>query len=48
MNQVDEDVLPAPIIQDGLDNPLLIEGGDVWEMAGSGDVYSGYFRSLHR
>jgi len=36
------------IIEDGLERPLMIEGGDVWEMAGSEDIYSGYFRSIHK
>jgi hypothetical protein len=48
MNQVDEEVLPAPIIEDGRENPFILEGGDVWEMASGGDTYAGYFRSLHK
>ena len=48
MNQVDEEVLPAPIIEDGRENPFILEGGDVWEMANGGDTYAGYFRSLHK
>jgi len=48
MNQEDDETLPSMIIEDGLERPLLIEGGDVWEMAGSEDIYSGYFRSIHK
>jgi hypothetical protein len=48
MNQEDDETLPSMIIEDGLERPLMIEGGDVWEMAGSEDVYSGYFRSIHK
>ena len=48
MNQYDEDVLPAPIIDDGLTNPLEVYDGDVWEVAGSGEVYSGFIRDTLR
>jgi len=48
MNQEDDETLPSMIIEDGLERPLMIEGGDVWEMAGSEDIYSGYFRSIHK
>ena len=42
MNQYDEDVLPAPIIDDGLDKPFINEGGDLWEVANGGEVYADY------
>jgi len=42
MNQFDEDVLPAPIIEDGLEHDFMIEGGDVWEVADSEGTYSKY------
>jgi hypothetical protein len=48
MNQIDEDVLPAPIIEDGLKTDFMVEGGDVWEVAGGGDTYSAYHRSFFR
>ena len=48
MNQVDEDMLPAPIIEDGLDSPLEMMGGDLWETASGEETYSGYFKSLGR
>jgi hypothetical protein len=46
MNQYDEEVLPAPIIEDGLEHDFMIEGGDVWEVAGGGGVYEQYSRDF--
>jgi hypothetical protein len=48
MNQYDEETLPAPIIEDGLEHDFMVEGGDVWEKADSGETYAGYVRELHR
>jgi hypothetical protein len=48
MNQMDEETLPAPIIEDGLQNDFILEGGDVWEKADSGQTYAGYFREIQR
>ena len=48
MNQIDEDVLPAPIIEDGLKTDFMVEGGDVWEVAGGGDTYAAYHHSFFR
>jgi len=48
MNQYDEETLPAPIIEDGLEHSFMVEGGDVWEKADSGETYAGYIRELHR
>ena len=48
MNQVDEDVLPAPIIDDGQEIPLELMGGDLWETVGSEDTYASYFREFGR
>ena len=48
MNQVDEDVLPAPIIDDGQSTPLELMGGDLWETVGSEDTYASYFREFGR
>lgn len=42
MNQIDEEVLPAPIIDDGRDVPFMLEGGDLWEVANGGEVYANY------
>jgi hypothetical protein len=44
MNQIDEETLPAPIIEDGLEHEFMVEGGDVWEKADSGQTYAGFFR----
>ena len=46
MNQVDEDILPAPIIEDGLDHDFEIIDGDLWELAGGGDTYAGYTQKM--
>lgn len=48
MNQIDEDVLPAPIIEDGLQTDFMVEGGDVWEVADGGDTYAAYTRDFFR
>jgi hypothetical protein len=48
MNQIDEDVLPAPIIEDGLEHDFMVEGGDVWEVADGGDTYGKYTRDFFR
>jgi hypothetical protein len=48
MNQIDEDVLPAPIIEDGLEHNFMVEGGDVWEVADGGDTYAAYSRDFFR
>lgn len=43
LNQLDEETLPAPIIEDGLNRPgLEVLDGDVWEVADGGEVYSGF------
>jgi len=46
MNQMDEDVLPAPIIEDGLETPFEIMGGDVWEVANGGETYADFTRNM--
>jgi hypothetical protein len=48
MNQYDEETLPAPLIENGLEHEFMLEGGDVWEMADSGETYAGFFREMHR
>jgi len=48
MNQIDEDVLPAPIIETGLDKPYEIIDGDLWEAADGSEVYSGLMRDVIR
>jgi len=44
-SQVDEELLPVGEIDNGLDVPFIVEGGDVW-VSGSGDVYAEYFRDI--
>ena len=46
MNQIEEDVLPAPIMDDGLQHDFEITGGDIWEVANGGDVYSGFIKKM--
>jgi hypothetical protein len=44
MNQMDENILPAPIIDDGLETPFEIMGGDLWEVANGGDTYASFIK----
>jgi hypothetical protein len=46
MNQLDDENLPAPIIDDGREHYFEILDGDVWVTADSGEVYSGFFKEL--
>ena len=46
MNQIDDDVLPAPIIDDGLEHDFEIMGGDLWEVSNGGEVYSGFIKKM--
>ena len=46
MNQMDDDVLPAPIIEDGLEHDFEIMGGDMWEVADGSETYSKFIRDL--
>jgi len=48
MNQFDEDVLPAPVIENGMEHEFMIEGGDVWEKADSMETYASFFKEMHR
>jgi hypothetical protein len=45
---MDEDVLPAPVIENGLEHNFILEGGDVWEKADSNQPYAQYFREFGR
>lgn len=45
MNQMDDDVLPAPIIEDGLEHDFEIMGGDMWELADGGETYAKFMRN---
>lgn len=44
MNQLDEEVLPAPIIEDGREHNFEIIDGDLWELADGNDIYAGFIR----
>lgn len=48
MNQLDEETLPAPIIDDGLSNSLELIDGDLWEVSDGGEVYAGFVRDSLR
>jgi hypothetical protein len=45
MNQIDDDVLPAPIIEDGLEHDFQIIDGDLWEVADGNEIYSKFIRN---
>jgi hypothetical protein len=42
---MDDDVLPAPIIEDGLEHDFELMGGDLWERADSGETYGSFMRN---
>ena len=44
MNQLDEEVLPAPIIEDGLEHEFEIIGNDIWEVANGSETYANFIR----
>jgi len=44
MNQLDEEVLPAPIIEDGRQHNFEVMDGDLWEVANGDEIYSGFIR----
>ncbi len=44
MNQLDEEVLPAPIIEDGLEHDFEIIGNDLWEVADGAETYASFIR----
>ena len=44
MNQLDEELLPPPIMNDGLDNDFDVWDNDVWEKADGGEPYAGFMR----
>jgi hypothetical protein len=48
LNQVDEEVLPAPIIDNGLERPFEVIDGDVWELNEGGEVYAGFISDTLR
>jgi hypothetical protein len=45
MNQLDEEILPAPIIETGLERPgLEVFDGDVWEVSNGEQTYASFIR----
>ena len=48
MNQLDEITPPTIFVDDGQTNDFILEGGDVWEKADSGETYASFFREIHR
>ena len=44
MNQLDEEVLPAPIIDDGRKHSFEVIDGDLWEAANGDEIYSGFIK----
>jgi hypothetical protein len=48
LNQFDEENLPAPIIEDGLEHSFEVEDGDVWEKADSNQTYANFIRDMSR
>ena len=44
MNQYDEETLPAPIIEDGLEHKFEVVGDDLWEIADGSSTYESYTR----
>ena len=44
MNQLDEEVLPAPIIDDGRQHNFEVMDGDLWEVANGDEIYSGFIK----
>ena len=45
MNQYDEEILPAPIIDDGLQHSFEVIDGDVWEKADSNQPYADFIHN---
>jgi hypothetical protein len=45
MNQMDDDVLPAPIIEDGLEHDFEMVGGDMWETVDGNETYAKFMRN---
>lgn len=48
MNQYDEEMVPAPIMDDGIGSQSQLEliDGDLWESAGGNSTYSSYMRDF--
>ena len=48
MNQVDDETLPAPIIEDGMTTNLELIDGDLWDSTPGGDTYGSFMRDMMR
>jgi hypothetical protein len=46
MNQVDDLMLPAPLIEDGLEHDFEIIDGDIWEVADGKEIYASSIKKL--
>jgi hypothetical protein len=48
LNQVDDETLPDPIIDDGLNHGLELMDGDLWDSNSGGGVYDSFIRDMLR
>jgi hypothetical protein len=48
MNQEDDETLPAPIIEDGLNHGLEVWDGDLWDSSVGGGTYDNFIRDMMR
>lgn len=48
LNQVDDETLPAPIIEDGREHNLELIDGDLWDSSIGGDTYGSFVRDMLR
>jgi hypothetical protein len=46
MNQIDDETLPEPIIEDGLNHGLELIDGDLWDSSVGGDTYGSFIRDM--
>ena len=44
-SQVDEEILPIGEVNNGFDEPFVVENGDVW-VSGTGEPYADYFKDI--
>jgi hypothetical protein len=48
MNQIDEELVPEPIIDNGLQHSFEVIDGDLWEAADGSEIYSKFIRDAMR
>ena len=48
MNQMDDETLPEPIIEDGMNHGLELMDGDLWDSTPGGDTYGSFIRDMIR